>query len=100
MCGAFCLLWVTLMGRGVPRAPRVFSKSGGCGTEPGRCRRSMGGLSSVSELFQNIFELIAEKYGNDDRRCFISSEAALIPDIRRRFPEKVRMLIDGLQYAA
>ena len=38
------------MGRGVPRAPRVFSESGGCGTEPGRCLRLMGGLLFLSEL--------------------------------------------------
>ena len=58
---------------------------------------AVGGSSGTDQLCQYILQLLSQEYGNNGRRCLISSQTVVISHIFCRFPKQVCMYIDSLQ---
>ena len=57
----------------------------------------MCGSTCADQLLQNILKLLTKEYGDNCRRCLISSETFIVSDVCCRLSQKICMLINGFQ---
>ena len=55
-------------------------------------------FSRADQLRQHILQLLSQKDGDDGRRRLICAETVIISNIRRRFPEQIRMYVNGFEH--
>ena len=57
----------------------------------------MCGGTCADQLLQNILKLLTKEYGDNCRRCLVSSETFIVSNVCCRLSQKICMLINGFQ---
>ena len=57
----------------------------------------MCGGTCADQLLQHILKLLTEEYGDNCRRCFISTETVIVSNVCCRLSQKICVLINGFQ---
>ena len=57
----------------------------------------MCGGTRADQLLQNILKLLTKEYGDNCRRCLVSSETFIVSNVCCRLSQKICMLINGFQ---
>lgn len=57
----------------------------------------MCGGTCADQLLQNILKLLTKEYGDNCRRCLVSSETFIVSNVCCGLSQKICMLINGFQ---